>query len=58
LHNAQWAEPDVEAAASWLLRLGEDAMLRQRMGEAGRAYAQNAIGAGPVLAALAANGIT
>jgi glycosyltransferase involved in cell wall biosynthesis len=58
LRDAQWAEPDVEEAAVWLRRLGDDVALRQRMGEAGRAYAQNAIGAGPVLAALAANGIT
>jgi glycosyltransferase involved in cell wall biosynthesis len=57
VRHARWAEPDVEAAASWLRRLGDDAMLRQRMGEAGRAYAQSAIGAGPVLAALAANGV-
>jgi len=57
LRHAQWAEPDVEEAASWLRRLGDDAALRQRMGEAGRAYAQNAIGAGPLLAALAANEI-
>jgi glycosyltransferase involved in cell wall biosynthesis len=57
VRHAQWAEPDVEAAATWLRRLGDDAMLRQRMGEAGRAHAQSAIGAGPVLAALAANGI-
>ncbi len=57
LRNAQWAEPDVEDAAVWLKRLGDDSGLRQSMGEAGRRHAQGAIGAGPVLAALAANGI-
>ncbi len=58
LQNALWADPDVEEAASWLRRLGDDAELRQHMGEAGRRHAQSTIGAGPVLAALAANGIT
>jgi glycosyltransferase involved in cell wall biosynthesis len=57
VRDAQWAEPDIEEAAAWLQRLGDDAALRQRMGAAGRAYARSAIGAGPVLAALAANGI-
>jgi glycosyltransferase involved in cell wall biosynthesis len=57
LKNAFWADPDVEEAASWLRRLADDAELRQRMGEAGRRHAQSAIGAGPVLAALAANNI-
>jgi glycosyltransferase involved in cell wall biosynthesis len=57
LRGALWAEPDVEDAAAWLRRLGEDRDLRERLGAAGKAYAQGAIGAGPVLAALAANGI-
>jgi glycosyltransferase involved in cell wall biosynthesis len=58
LRGAVWAQPDVEDAASWLRRLGDDPGLRKTMGEAGRAYARKTLGAGPVLHALAANGIT
>ncbi len=58
LQGAFWAEPDIEDAAAWLRRLGADAGLRRVMGEAGRAHARATLGAAPVLAALAANGIT
>ncbi len=58
VQGALWAEPDVEDAAAWLQRLGADAALRGRMGEAGQAHAREAIGAAPLLAALAANGIS
>lgn len=57
LKGATWAEPEVEDAAAWLSRLAGDAGLRQRMGEAGRDYARETLGAAPLLAALAANGI-
>jgi glycosyltransferase involved in cell wall biosynthesis len=57
LPNAVWAEPDIEDAAVWLRRLAADAALRQSMGEAGQAYAQQKMGDAPMLAALAANGI-
>lgn len=57
LRGAFWAEPDIEDAASWLQRLSADAGLRRRMGEAGREHARNTLGAAPLLAALAANGI-
>lgn len=57
LRGARWAEPDIEDAAAWLRRLRDDAGLRRRLGEAGRSHAQTALGAGPLLAALAASGI-
>jgi glycosyltransferase involved in cell wall biosynthesis len=57
LAGAVWAEPDIEDAAAWLRRLGNDPALRARMGLAGQAFAQARLGAEPVLAALAANGI-
>ena len=55
--GARWADPDIEDAAAWLARLGADSALRLQMGAAGRAYAQQMLGSGPLLAALAANGI-
>jgi glycosyltransferase involved in cell wall biosynthesis len=57
LKNAVWAEPDIDAAVAWLQRLGGDAGLRVSLGAAGRRHAQTALGAQPLLAALAANGI-
>ncbi len=56
LPGALWAEPDIEAAADWLRRL-EDAALRRQLGQAGAAHAKARLGAGPLLAALAANGV-
>ena len=57
IKGAQWAEPDVEDAAAWLTRLFADSALRRQLGEAGRAHAQQALGMGPLQAALAAAGI-
>lgn len=57
LPGAMWAEPDTEAAAAALQRLAADSSLRAAMGQAGQAYARQALGAGPLLAALHANGI-
>jgi glycosyltransferase involved in cell wall biosynthesis len=55
--GAHWAEPDIADAAEWLRRLSADAALRSRLGSAGRDHACTALGAGPLLDALAANGI-
>jgi glycosyltransferase involved in cell wall biosynthesis len=52
--GAVWAEPDIEAAAGWLLRLAEDAALRVRLGEAGRRAVQARLGPAPLLEAVAA----
>lgn len=57
LAGAQWAEPDVEAAAELLRRLAGDAAGRQAMAAAGQAHAKQALGAGPFLAALRAAGV-
>jgi glycosyltransferase involved in cell wall biosynthesis len=57
LPGAMWAEPDIEHAAAALQRLAGNSQLRAQMGDAGRAYARQALGAAPLLAALAANGI-
>lgn len=57
LAGALWAEPDIEDAAAALRRLAHDAALRRDMGAAGQAHARCVLGAEPVLAALAANGI-
>ncbi len=56
--EALWADPDIEDAAQALRRLADDAALRQSLGAAGQAHAREALGAGPLLAALAANGIS
>jgi glycosyltransferase involved in cell wall biosynthesis len=58
VQGAFCAEPDCEDAAAWLQRLAADGGLRGRMGEAGRAHARAVLGPAPLLAALAANGIT
>jgi glycosyltransferase involved in cell wall biosynthesis len=57
LPGALWAEPDIEDAADALKRLAADPALRERLGAAGRLHAQEALGAKPLLAALAGNGI-
>jgi glycosyltransferase involved in cell wall biosynthesis len=57
LAGAQWADPDVEAAAALLRRLAGDAAGRAAMASAGQAYAKNALGAGKLLAALAESGV-
>ncbi|HQU24305.1 MAG TPA: glycosyltransferase family 4 protein [Acidiphilium sp.] len=55
--GALWAEPDIEDAAAGLRKLADDPALRARLGAAGQAYARLKLGAEPVLAAAAANGI-
>lgn len=39
-----WAEPDIDHAADWLVRLAGDADLRRRMGTAARAHARDLLG--------------
>jgi glycosyltransferase involved in cell wall biosynthesis len=58
LAGGYWAEPDIADAAGRLRALASDAAARQALGEAGRAHARESLGAGPLLAALAANGVT
>ncbi|HTJ90942.1 MAG TPA: glycosyltransferase family 1 protein [Acidocella sp.] len=55
--GAEWAEPDIEDAASWLRRLFEAPALRAEMGAAGQRHAMNTLGREALDAALAANGI-
>jgi glycosyltransferase involved in cell wall biosynthesis len=53
--QTQWAEADVDAAAEWMVRLADDAELRDRLGAAGRAAAEAGRGAfegGAVIPAL------
>jgi glycosyltransferase involved in cell wall biosynthesis len=57
LAGAEWAEPDVAAAADLLRRLADDAAGRAAMAAAGRDYARQRIGAAPLLAALEAAGV-
>lgn len=57
LPNAFWADPDIEDAASQLRFLADHAEVRQALAAAGQAHAKKMLGAEPVLAALAANGI-
>jgi glycosyltransferase involved in cell wall biosynthesis len=58
LPGALWAEPDIEDAAEALKRLAADPALRARLGQAGQAYASEALSAKPLLAAFTANNIT
>lgn len=57
LKGAQWAEPDIEAAAALLRRLADDAAGRAAMAARGQALAREALGAAPLLAALAQAGV-
>lgn len=57
LAGAQWAEPDVEAAAVMLRRLAADAAGRAAMAAAGQALAREKLGAAPLLAALTQAGV-
>ncbi len=52
LPGAAWAEPDVEAAASWLQRLADDPALRTAMGAKARAAAQARFGPEALAAAV------
>ena len=55
--GAVWAEPDTEAAASWLQRLAEDGALRQRLGAAGQRAVQARLGPAPLAEAVVALGL-
>jgi glycosyltransferase involved in cell wall biosynthesis len=57
LPGALWAEPDSDTAASLLQALADDPARRRALGDAGRAYAEAALGIGPLEAALVAAGI-
>ncbi len=52
--GAVWAEPDIPAAASLLARLAEDAAYRAELGVRAEKAAREALGTGPLEAALAA----
>ena len=56
--DGMWAEPDLDSAVAGLRALAESAAMRARIGEAGREQARMALGSGPILRALAANGVT
>ncbi|MDE8349983.1 MAG: glycosyltransferase [Acidocella sp.] len=56
--GALWAEPDIEDAATKLRYLGYNTEQRQALGLTGQAQARHALGAAPLLAAIAANGIS
>ncbi len=55
--NAVWAEPDVDEAASHLVRLADDPALRAALGERGRARAQASLGDAALRQALHAIGL-
>ena len=55
--GAVWAEPDIADAAAQLQRLAGDKAARTALAIRGREHARQALGAGPVQAALAASGI-
>jgi len=57
LPGAVWADPDIEDAAWHLRCLAEDFSARAALGAAGQADARRVLGAEPLLAALAANGV-
>lgn len=57
LAGARWAEPDVGHAAEWLRRLADDPVLRANFAARGMAYVRDALGDGPLQAALAQSGI-
>ena len=52
--GAVWAEPETDAAATWLQRLAEDAGLRARLGAAGQRAVLSRLGSAPLLEAVAA----
>ncbi|MCF3947271.1 glycosyltransferase family 4 protein [Acidiphilium iwatense] len=55
--GAVWAEPDIDEAASLLLRLADDPARRIELALRGQAYARAALGLDPLESALTANGI-
>ncbi len=56
--GAVWAEPDVAAAASHLVRLADDPAARGTLGRAGQAAARARLGPGPLAAAVRALGLS
>lgn len=57
LRGAQWAEPDIEAAAALLRQLADNPAGRTAMAARGQVLAREALGAAPLLAALAQAGV-
>ena len=55
--GAVWADPDSDAAASWLVRLAEDEGLRARLGAAARDAARERLGPAALAAAVRAFGL-
>ena len=55
--GAVWADPDVEVAASWLVRLADDPAQRAELGAAGQAAAQARLGPAPLADAVRALGL-
>ena len=55
--GAVWADPDGDAAASWLVRLADDPALRSRLGSAGREMAQARLGPEALAEAVRAFGL-
>ncbi len=55
--GAEWAEPDIAAAAASLRRLADDPAERRRMGQAARSAAPARLGPAPLAAALHGLGI-
>lgn len=54
--GAQWADPDVAAAAAWLIRLADDPELRRRIGHAAREAASTRLGPATLAAAVGSLG--
>lgn len=54
--GAEWAEPDIEAAAAHLVRLADDPAERDRLGRAARTAAQHRLGPEPLHDAVRALG--
>lgn len=57
MSGACWAEPDIDHAAAWLCRLGDDAALRRALGDKARAHASVALNGEAMRQALVANGV-
>jgi hypothetical protein len=55
--GAEWAEPDIAAAAGHLRRLADDPALRAAIGARGQAAARARLGTAPLEAALAGIGL-
>ncbi len=55
--GAVWADPDVDAAASWLSRLADDPAERTRLGLAGQAAVRSRLGPAPLADAVRSLGL-